>query len=536
MFRVRFIDPETNTVRLDAIPINGSVNYRLNQTTDWSATFPRNLANLDDISEGFFVELYYKNRLLLEGILQSFNQKWAGNTVDISMQGRGITDKLYDYKAYSYGYYEQKERVLILASLLERAGWRVGRIDTWSNPTDLMTIDLRNDKRLLSQITTLIAGLPGVFFRYGGRQGGYHVLDIGTFNEDSGVALIRASDLGTLDDVFERTGLVEDASLSTTLSEIVNSVEVWGGEVLDDLGVTRTIFLKDALAADPSLASDPEFPIVTELTNHIYSIRNVAVPLTKGSQSVERYNQYAPEKTDTNATVAAIQSAALALYERGVAFLLDHQDNVETLSVKAIGDDLFCEVGDQVYLSLTARQPIIDPFSDQIIDVAENNIHDSYRISGLSVNFDGNQISWSFDVTNSLVVKNEDLFVSVFDESRSVEQTAGSAAIAGYNHPELASYSLSVNGGYPNTTMSDGIPGLQVSIPVPITGLPVWTPTKVYMAHVPTISGTTSPIVIEIVQDFAYPSQPMILKIAVKNTGWSDAISCNIDYRVVWSQ
>ena len=536
MIRIRFIDPITNVVLSDAQPQSCSLKYQLSATTDWSATFPKNLAALQDVVEGVDVEIYYNENNILSGSLQNYSEKWNGQKIDVSLSGRGVLDKLYDTRSYSFGYYENTPRLLILAQLLDKAGWRIGKVDTWTTPTEVSTIDLRSEKRLLGQISTFINGFPSTFFRYGGMLAGKPCIDVGGFNSDSGVAVVRSADLENFADVMEKTGLIQDISRSTTLTEIINSVEVWGGEVQDNAGVARSIFLKDTLAGFPALATDPDFPIITELANYIYRIKNNAVPTTKGGQSVERYPQYAPEKTNTNATATAIQTAAKAMYERGVAFLQDHQDNIDTISVKASGLDLFMDVGDKVYVSATARQAVIDPFSDQISEVLESQIQDFYRCTALTLSFDNNSVNWAFELTNGNLVKEEDIFVSVYDAAANKNQITGSTAIAGYNAPTLAPYTLGVIGGYPDTTLSDGTPARFVTIPVPVTGLPVWTPTKMYSACIPLATGTLDPIVFEVVQDFAYNTTPMILKCAVKNSGWTDSSQFTMNYYVVWSQ
>lgn len=536
MIKIRFIDPTTNVVISDAVPTSCSIKFTLSQSPEWSASFVKNLAAIENVNQGANVEIYFNEVNILTGKLQSPSEKWGGQKVDISLSGRGVMDNLYDVRSYSYGYFENRPRLGIVAELLERAGWRVGHIETWTNAGNITTVDLRNEKRLYSQIASLINSFPATYFRYGGIVAGKHTIDIGSFNTDSGVALVRGAELETTAEMALKTGLVESINQSTTLTEIVNAVEVWGGDVQDNLGVERTIFLKDTLAGYPALASDPDFPIITELANALYRIQNNALATTRGSQSTERYPQYAPEKTNANATVLAIQTAALALYERGVAFLKDHQDNIDKISIKSRGNDLLMDVGDKVYVSATARQAIIDPFSDQVIDVLESNIQDSYRCTSLSVSFDNDTASWSFELTNGNLVQQEDIFVSVYDASVNKPQVTGTVTIAGYNAPTLVGYNVSVNGGYPDTTLSDGTPARLLTIPVPVTGLPVWTPTKVYSASIPIATGTSYPIKVEVVQDFAYPSTPMILKLGVKNSGWSDAISLLLYYSVMWSQ
>lgn len=536
MFRIRFIDPVTNVVISDARPVSGSVKYTLSQSSDWSASIPKNSPALKNVVKGVDVELYYRDKFLLSGSLQSVSEKFSGQRVDVALSGRGVIDDLFDVRGYSYGYYENVPRLSILAQLLYRADWRVGDITTWVDYEVPCTVDLRNEKRLLSQVSTLLSGFPSTYFRYGGKRGGKHTLDVGGLNLRSDVVLVQAVDMPDLTDLMPYTGLIESINVSTQLTEIINSVEVWGGEVQDNLGVSRTISLRDAVIGYPSLTSDPDFPIVPDVPNAVYRIWNKDIPVTTGSQSTERYTQYAPEKTNANATLSSISTAALALYERGVAFLEDHKANVDKVSVKARGEDIFVNVGDRVYITANARQSIVDPFSDQIVEVVETRIQNLYRCISMSMNFANNAIDWSYELTNGSLVSQEDIFVSIYDEAKNKGQVTGTAAIPGYNLPHWSYYYETLAGGYPDTTLSDGTPAKLFTIPVPVTGLPVWTPTKMYSSSLPIgVSGAT-PIEIEVVQEFAYPSTPLIVKIAVRNSGWTDATSITFNYYVVWSQ
>lgn len=235
MYRIRFIDPATNTVISDAVPKSLNVSWKLNQTSDWSASFPKNLTALQNVTKGSLIQVFNGTSLMLDGILQSVGEKWSGDSLDVNLTGRGIVDRLFDARSYSYGYYENQPRLLILALLLDRAGWRLGDISTWVSPTSVYTVDLRSDKRLLAQITTLMTGFPGIFFRYGGARAGAFTVDVGAFNDQSDLVLYRPSELHYIPDLGKNVGIIQDFTLSQGLTTIVNSVEVWGGAVKDNL-------------------------------------------------------------------------------------------------------------------------------------------------------------------------------------------------------------------------------------------------------------------------------------------------------------
>jgi len=531
---IRFFDADTNTVLSDATPESIKISWKLNQSPEWSAGYPKNTLAMKNIQKGNLIEIYKDGGLLLQGILQDFGEKWNNDTIELSISGRGRLDGLYDVRAYSQAYFLNKELLSILTQLLNRAGWRVGQIKTLVNPTQTLTIDLRSEKRLLAQVSSLLLGIPGTFFRYGGLVAGKQSIDIGSFGEESGVGLYKTNPM-LLDeltrDFGEQTGIIEKIDVKQALAEIINSVEVIGGDVKDNTGVTRAITLKDALTADPTLATNPNFPIVTEIANFVYYIRNNAVAITRGSQSTERYTQYTPEKETGNATLAACNSAGLALYNRGVSFLTDHADDVTEYSVDAVGEDLYVNVGDTIYVKTNVRQPVIDPFSDEIAEYIDSEVDADLRTTQVSLDMGDDKAEWSFDLSDQAILTQEDIFVSVYDETKRDQPPAG-AAYAPAFAPSFATLSASQSGGNADTTLSDGTPAKLVTLSLPAAP---GGSTDVLLAGIPYGTSPNGTIVTELVSDpvFAGLVGPTIA-VAVKFAGWINAYSASLTGYIVW--
>jgi hypothetical protein len=527
--RFRFIDVDTDTVIADTPALSANIKWTLNQSSSWSGSFPKNVLAVQGVAEGNNVEIYYNNELLIEGVLQQFSEKWSKNELVLSLQGRGRLDDLYSVRAYSQAYYESKELLLILGELLRRAGWRLNKINTLENPTQVTTIDLRSEKRLLPQIVTLIEGIPGVFFRYGGFVAGKHSIDVGSFSELSGIELHRPPDGELVQEFLESDGAIIDINQSVTLTDIINAVEVIGGDVQDNLGVTRAITLRDSLVANPALSADPDFPIVTEIANYVYYIHNNSVSALEGSQSVERYTQYTPPKESGNATLAAINAAALSLYQRGVAFLQDHSSNVREVSVSAIGDNLYVDVGDTVFVHATYRQPIIDPFTDEV-EFVESSIDDDIRVTALSVDFSGDKTVWEFDlIDGATLVEQEDLFVSVYDETKRESPPAGAVYAPAFT-PVFATIVTNVSGGGADDELSNGLTARQVTIDLPAA--PVGA-TNVYLVGASYGTSPDGTVIAEIVSDPVFGGDA-VMKIGLKNVGWVNAYSATLTTHIVW--
>lgn len=536
MIKLRFIDPTTFAAKVDCDVETCDISWRLNEIEDWSASISANVSGINDIVPSDFIEIYHNGELVFEGVFQLLEQTLDdGNKFKVS--GRGILDNLYATRAFSQAYYQDKELVMVVGELLRRANWRLGYINTMADKTIKTTVDLRNEKRIFPQITKAIGGVADTYLRYGGYINGKYAIDIGAFGEESGVECLTIPDgdgTRSFDQDSElfgaRVGAIEKISVRENNVEIINSVEAFGGEVTDNTGKLRLIDLGDALGGVPTLATDPDFPIQT-LATGIYLVRNNAIATTVGSQSLEIFSQYAPEKTENNATLAACRAAGLALYYRVVAFLKDHAANDVTYDVPVSGQDLYLKIGDTVHIKGTYTNSIVDDFTDDV-ELLSTTVDEVLRTTSAKVSFAGDTVKWSFSlVEEGSSLTQEDLYVSIYDATKTDTQPTGSVPTPAFP-PQFATITQLVSPSASDTFMEDGRSAKLVTLTQ--AGAPVGS-TGIYLAGIPYGTLVAGDLDVELVSDPVFsPAFGTVVRIALKTRGWQYGDTTTLTCHVVW--
>ena len=535
MIKLRFISASTGAALVDVDVESCDISWRLNEIEDWSAAIPTNLDGFDLVTEGDTIEITKDGVLFLTGIYQLKDQT-LDDSNKYKVSGRGILDNLYAARAFSQAYYQDKELLLVVGELLRRVNWRIGQINTMADKTVKMTVDLRNEKRIFPQITKALGGISETYLRYGGNIVGKYAIDIGSFAESSDIEARTVPDGDGVvsfdnDDTYygKYVGAIEKINVKKNIVEIINSVEAFGGEVKDNLGVTRDISLADALSANPALATDPNFPITT-ISTGVYLVRNNAVPTTTGSQSLERFTEYAPQKETGNATLAACQASGLALYNRCVAFLKDHQAADITYDVSVSGENLFLPVGDTIYVKAVYQNGVFDEFSEQV-SLLTTDIEKTLRATNVKMSISGDVVKWSFTLVEGFGTKQEDLYVALYDVSKDAPQPNGAVVVPAFP-PQLSTISLLVSNSAPDTTMSDGKLGKLVTL---TQGAPPGGATNLYLAGIPygTISG--GELQVELVSDPVFsPVAGTVCRISLKTRSWQYGDSTTLTCHVIW--
>lgn len=527
---IRFFDKTTGVILADDIPESMDVSFSLGSSPNWKAKFTGNSAAMQLVQEGNLVEIYVNGELILEGSVQTFSRGSERNKVEFDLDGRGLLDGLYDYRANSQAYSPPDTPLLvILGELLRRGGWRIGEIHTLADPEQTLSVDLRAENRLLSQIQKALEGIPVTFYREGKKLLGDPSLDIGTFREESGLLLTTFPDDSLLIEEDRNIGRISNIDVVYESTEIVEAIEAIGGDLKDDSSVTRAINLGDALAADPTLATDPDFPIIEEIAGYVYSVRNMAIYTGSGPQTVERFTQYAPEKETGDATAAAIEAAGLALYKRAVAYLKDHQENVTTYSLTAIGKYLKTKVGDLADIQATVRMSVVDPFTNYQT-VVFSSVDTEAQVTKLSLKLQGGELNWSLTLTEGDGVLEEDFIVSIYDETKQKDPPAGAAYIPAFP-PELGTISHTQTGGDPDSMTPEGLSAIDITLTLPAA--PVGA-TDVYMAGVPFGVSANGEVKVEILADPVFGGDGPKLRLWLNNIGWNSGYSADITSYLIW--
>lgn len=255
----------------DSTLINANYSRALNQSGEWQINLPASLPVAEQLTLNAFVELRYNGTVLIAGPIQLINQAYDDSpTLEIS--GRDEFDSLYRYAADSIAFYNDRNILAGLYALLFRAGWRIGKVDTYESPTATVTIDLRKEKNLLTQVAALVKDQPGVVYRYGGYENGKHMLDIGTLAYPVRKTLSQPAGLDYMRDTDPAVPVLTALTVKTTIIDRIDVLEAIGGDVQDNAGVKRAIHLGDAITADPTRRYDPNYPIVETVSEQSFVV------------------------------------------------------------------------------------------------------------------------------------------------------------------------------------------------------------------------------------------------------------------------
>lgn len=693
--RARFIE---NDVLIADTPVEqANISFRLNQSGEWSLNIPANIYAVQEIEEGNLVEIYEDQTLLISGTIQSLSDNTSDNKMTIDIKGRDRTDDLYAKRANTIGIYEDLPLLTILGDLLKRLDWRIGDISTMEDKTLVTTIDLRTQETLMSQVNKLLESQKNLWFRYGGIIADYPTIDVGEFQEESGVELYLPPDSSKIDLWEERQGAIISLSETQTFTDVIHSVEGFGGDVQDNTGVLRMISLRDAAVADPTLFSDPDFPIIEEISNRVYYIRNndiagdggtiqvignlaagtgqqiigdsagsefahagsfipipgilksfsilfsasagaptgdinwrlhlpdpgnsdrpgdvlmsglftpIASTLNKidvvdgvyldsgqmywlsftgvdnqalnvnyrlttnttteslissvcrsanqgvtwtvdlptntfhltvvteqtiepqGTEIVKRYTQYAPERKNSNATLAAISAAGVALYDRLVAFLQDHRQVFKNYKVTAVGKNLIVKSGDNVYIHFTSARALQDNFTLNV-EFIKKIISGNLRCLGQTLQYSDNKITWDFELTDGDAFGSEELFVSIYDNIKEKPQPSGAKPSFGFV-PQIATISASASLAPPDTQMEDGRDAKLITFALPAAPA---SSTDVIRGGTPYVTASSSDMDVEFLTDPDFITATGVTCRVAPLGGWNVGSTISMETKIIW--
>ncbi len=271
---LRLLDPVTGVLLYDSPLISFSLDYGVNQSVRWTASVPLNMPDVPHIFQGLTVEFYIDGVLFFEGILQDFPPSFT-NLETLSLSGRSFIDQLYASRSYPLSYYTDKSVLGILFEILYLAGWGIGSIATLENPEQTTTIDLRGESNALTQLNKFLSGLKHTYWREGETRLGTRTLDLGMFQEDSGIVALLPADRTLYDGDETHLHTITDLSYKVDFTKALYGIRVTGGPVIASAGVERVINLGDAITDDPTLRVDPDFPIIEDLNEKEWTLINV---------------------------------------------------------------------------------------------------------------------------------------------------------------------------------------------------------------------------------------------------------------------
>lgn len=211
--------------------------------------------------------------------------------------------------------------------------WDLGDISTLREPREVSTIDLGGEERKLAQIKTLINTELSVYIRYGGFDSvnNKHLLDMGTFDVDSGATFTRFSITAQVNNELPLKGMI-----------------VFGGTFTGAGGNPNIIKMTHAAARILAKPNKRKFNPYTNETFEIFNPTTVSNEqpafiyttvgglgndqIIPGQIVYKRYDECVPT-TKNNPTSLQREQAGFQAYKKGCSEMLKHNVSIITWNV-----------------------------------------------------------------------------------------------------------------------------------------------------------------------------------------------------------
>lgn len=231
--------------------------------------------------------------------------------------------------------------IALLLAETQDSTWALS--DTTSLSDDTITIDVRNRETLWAQIEAIrkVAQTP-FYLRYGGFSAGIHQLDMGSFGDEDRRMFALKGD-----------NVVGNPKYSQPSRLPIKEIRPISGKVNG-----KPVALSNALNIDPTLATDPDYPLSAStesiINNTISKGRRFRKPFTE----IKSANDDIPSQDEIN-------QVAMGLYRRAV------REMMASAPYKVIRLDVALETApsifDKMYLDIVARQDVYDDFTQSLV-------------------------------------------------------------------------------------------------------------------------------------------------------------------------
>jgi hypothetical protein len=335
--KARLVDKATSILVAELDIEEAKVRRDQDDAGSWSFTSPIFMPDASRLEDSVRAYLLLNGVTVMDGVVRKVGYSMGTSGLQYSVSGLGEMSDLADIRGKSDAQYEDITLIAVLNDLLSRAsGWAVGDVSTMVDKTATVTLDMREEERLLAQIAKAIKAVNSVYYRYGGVDVlGNRLIDIGAFGDVSNIQLEQVQDANAAAaESRPNWGGIVDFKREEDRSNVLNQIEAYGGTYEDGSGDTVAIDLADALAADPSLATDLNYPVIN--TSNGYVVRSAANYPDTGSEILKVYDDIVPAD-DTNPTSTQIETAGLALYQAAVADLQNFAFSEDTYSAEVVG-------------------------------------------------------------------------------------------------------------------------------------------------------------------------------------------------------
>lgn len=252
--------------------------------------------------------------------------------------------------------------IALLLAETQDSTWALN--DTTTLSDDTITIDVRNRETLWAQIEAIRKDSQTPFYlRYGGFSAGIHQLNIGSF--------------GTQDRsmfAFKGDNVVGKPKYSQPSRLPIKEIRPVSGKVNG-----KPVALSDALNIDPTLATDPDYPLNASRQSILNNTISKGRRFRKAFTEIKSANNDIPGQTEIN-------QVAIALYRRGV------REMMASAPYKVIRLDVALEdaptIFDKIFVDIVATQDIYDPFTQAWVETNALDIQGWFTIMEWSMKGD----------------------------------------------------------------------------------------------------------------------------------------------------
>lgn len=367
--------------------VDGDIQYELSAVSEFSVKVhqQRLLALGITINIGDPIAIYIDGVPQISGfsILSPEKSIDKSGIVLTEVKCRQDSGLLISERAWTSAHFQNTNVISALTSILGLStDFTIGDTSTVSDPSAVITADLRSKETLFSQITGVIESTQDINWRYGGFDGVNHLIDFGSFGDDSFLKIVKGHNLIDIKEKKESNTPYKD-------------VYATGGASAD---VPAT--LQGALNIQPTLSTDPDYPIVTDARGELV-VRNNAV-----SSGFTVNKEFKINKTENSEPPSQLEidQAGLSLYNHAVRFLQENQTKVEYSVTVAI--ESLPKVGQTVYLKAEVDEIVYDQFTQREVTVNTFEVDDSFYVISYSV-----KLGESAEKRNALDNSTSELFI-----------------------------------------------------------------------------------------------------------------------------
>lgn len=393
--------------------ISFEAKYEINSITEFSfETLQRDIYGTDVFLQP--VSVFYNGSPLIEGLIYAEPEADFGTDQLIVAKIFAYSQIGFlwrDYSAISDGHYQHQLLTDILFDQLNAntSDWRIGDISTLSDPTIRTTVDLRKKETRWAQVVETVRSVPRTSVRYGtfNTAGGFYTLDVGSFGQLHREPALQGSNIISL-------------KKNKSSRQQLRRIEAFGGRSGDTV-----INLGNALDFDPSLATHPEYPIVT--VGPYYFVEDLSVNV--GCVRRMDFDKHRTDNTDTP-TTAEIGQAGFALWQDCVREF-EKQRQSEEYTIECTMERGVPLVGDALYVKGNAVETIYNKLTKREDVISTIGVDGIFFITSVTLNINDGLLNYTIDVTQNQYDDSADADIDVYERLENTEKFDTARAIIG---------------------------------------------------------------------------------------------------------